>query len=163
PRPTEPRLQRIQRRHFLAARDAPRSPQIEQDGASMPVGKRPGHPGRVLENEVRNAARLVRGGDRRHLAVNERGDVPRRLRARAASHRGLALKASDPVYRREPRGGTDERHERNPGDSGRAPRFGLGPDRHQRRYLRGEAMSDISNKMWGGRFGSSPAAIMEEI
>src|SRR5215470_12150234 len=24
-------------------------------------------------------------------------------------------------------------------------------------------MSDISNKMWGGRFGSSPAAIMEEI
>src|SRR5262249_52339617 len=32
-----------------------------------------------------------------------------------------------------------------------------------RRYL-GEAMSsDIGNKMWGGRFGSSPAAIMEEI
>src|SRR5262249_48328212 len=74
----------------------------------------------------------------------------------------IAPVAADPVYRREPHGGARDRRRGNEPEPARAGGF-LGilwSIIHGRQNLGASAMT---NTMWGGRFGSGPDAVMEEI
>src|ERR1700730_3181263 len=53
--PPEFLLQRVERRHFPPAGDAPRSPQVEENGAPAPFGEMPLPGICITEGEIRNA------------------------------------------------------------------------------------------------------------
>src|SRR5262245_11393690 len=152
----------VERRHLFAAGHAPGGPQVEQHGASAPVGEVALRPLGIAEGNIGQAQRLI--GDR------ESGHFPARKRRQALCHRRrgsacpvcrIALQRSDPVYRRQSGGdaGDTTGH-----DHGKPP-FGVGSrssvrSDHNRQNLGRRAMS---NKMWGGRFRTSPDSIMEDI
>src|SRR5207253_5375815 len=82
-------------------------------------------------------------------------------RASAGGVRRIALERSDPVYRGQYDRGAghcgDHDHGKPPFGVGSRCNFGSG---HNGRNLGRRAMS---NKMWGGRFRTSPDAVMEDI
>ena len=103
-RAAEALLQRVERRHFLAAGHAPGGPQVEQHGAAAPMLQRGLLAGHVKEGEVRELQRAlgnVNGGD---LAVRQRryfpGQFDRRPAGRVAAR--IAPEGGNPVYPRQP-------------------------------------------------------------
>src|SRR5262245_20577901 len=155
-------LERFVRRHLLAAGHAPCGPQVEQHRAPAPVREMPLGPRRVAEGEVGQALRRIGDRERRHLPARKRREAPRQvLRPRAGGVSRIALHPSDPVYRRQPDrdAGDAAGHDHGQPLSGVGSRCFLGFG-HSRRNLGRRAMS---NKMWGGRFSTSPDAVMEDI
>ena len=120
-------LQRIERRHLLAARHAPGGPQVQQHGLALEVGERARLAVGVREGEVGQALRIGRDADRRDLAARERGEPLGELGGGPARRIGrIALHRADPVYRREPDRDARDSAEQHHGEpaSGRAFRFG---------------------------------------
>src|SRR5262249_55230005 len=154
-----------ERRHLLAARHAPRGPQVEQRGPALPAGKRLLGAGRVLEGERRQVQAGVGDAHRRDLAARERRDpLGGGERARAGGVAGIATEGRNPVYRRPAQCR----------DRSRCNHYGFAPpgrracrggsarhDRMDRRFA--NLGSSMSNKMWGGRFSAQPDAVMAEI
>ena len=97
-------LQRVERRHLLAAGHAPGGPEVEQHRAAAPVGERALAARRIVEGEVGQPQRLLADGDRGHLAARQRRDAlrPARPPARRRASAAIALERADPVYRRQP-------------------------------------------------------------
>ncbi len=157
-RSAQPLLQRIERRHFLAAGHAPGGPQIEQQNPSAPVVERQCLAGGVLEGEGGQFERILGNVNGRHLATHEwrdfLGQFDGRTAGGVAAH--IAREGRNPVYPRQPNDDSGDSARQNHGEAffGEA---GLRPG-HERF---GEYA--MSNKMWGGRFTSGPGAIMEEI
>jgi argininosuccinate lyase len=116
----------------------------------------------VPEGKVGQPDRLVGDRERRHLAMRERRQA---LRQRGGAGAGgvscVALDRVDPVYRRQGDGDAGNTagydHDQTLHGVGSRCLFGTG---HTRRNLGRCAMG---NKMWGGRFSTSPDAVMEEI
>ena len=119
-------------------------------------------PAASVNTEIRQAQWSLRDRERRHLAVRERREALRqRGRRGAGGVRRIALDRPDPVYRREPDREAGDAAGQDHGEAfpgvGSRRLFGFG---HIRRNLGRRVMS---NKMWGGRFGASPDAVMEDI
>src|ERR1700761_8068452 len=95
-------LERIERRHFLAAGHAPGGPQVEQHGAAAPVVERLHLAGVILEGEIGHAEPRMRHCERRDFAGGERRD-PRRSgdRLPAGGSVRIASQMRYPVYRHE--------------------------------------------------------------
>ncbi len=107
-------LQRVERRHLLAAGDAPSRPQVDQDGAAAPVGQVPFLVGSVVEDEIGQARRLVGDSESGDLAMRERRDALRQGDGGGAGPVGrIALEGADPVYRACDRADEDEPQERS--------------------------------------------------
>ena len=68
-------FERVERRHLLAARDAPGRPQIEQHGASAPIRQPSLGAGQVVEADVRHPQRGLGDRHRGHLSARERADT----------------------------------------------------------------------------------------
>ena len=157
-RSAQPLLQRIERRHFLAAGHAPGGPQIEQQNPSAPVVERQCLAGGILEGEGGQFERILGNVNGRHLATHEwrdfLGQFDGRTAGGVAAH--IAREGRNPVYPRQPNDDSGDSARQNHGEAffGEA---GLRPG-HERF---GEYV--MSNKMWGGRFRSGPGAIMEDI
>src|SRR5262249_42377586 len=158
-----------------AARDAPRRPQIEEDGSAAPVGERLRLARGVAERQFRELASLLGDLDGRDLAVGERCHAPGKLERRpACGLAGVARHAYNAVYRREGAKPCDRRNQRQrrlagplptlPGRWGRVGRGMFGTIRHDLSRLCANPDGPVmSNKMWGGRFDAEPDAIMAEI
>ena len=159
----EPSLpcKRVERRHFLAAGNAPGRPQIDQHGAAaasrrailrLPVG--------VLEREHRQLAGILGGPDRRHLAMGQRLDPAGEVVGGAAGRVArIARDADNTVYRRQ---------RTEPGQHGGRDQRALAPLQPHAAGSVSIVMFDnhgpvMSNKMWGGRFSAEPDAIMADI
>src|SRR5215510_5472118 len=161
-RPAEFSLERIERRHLLATGHAPGGPQIEQHRTPAPIGEAVLAPPRVPEDEVGQAQRPIGDRERSHFPARQRRQALRQVdRARAGLVGRIALQRPDPVYRRQSGGDAGDTAGHDHGKPllamGSRCVFGSG---HSWRNLGRRAMS---NKMWGGRFRTSPDAVMEEI
>src|SRR5262245_5210964 len=161
-RPAEFSLERVERRHLLAAGHAPGGPQIEQHRAPAPIGEAVLVPPRVPEGEVGQAQRRIGDRERGHFPARQRRQALRQVdRAGAGGIGRIALQGPDPVYRRQSGGdaGDTAGHDHGKPLLAMGSRCVFGPG-HSRRNLGRRAMS---NKMWGGRFRTSPDAVMEDI
>src|SRR5689334_4549325 len=119
-------------------------------------------PVRIPEREIGQAQRPIGDGECSHFAARERRQTLCQLRcASAGDVCRIALQCSDPVYRRQGDGdagnAADHRHGKPPPGVGSRCNLGCG---HEGRDLGRRTMS---NKMWGGRFRTSPDAVMEDI
>jgi argininosuccinate lyase len=161
-RPAQLALERVERRHLLAARYAPGGPQVEQDRAPAPIREVAFGSSGIPEGEVGQADRLVGDCECSHLPMREWCQALRLPgRAGAGSISRVALDRVDPVYRRQGDGdaGNTAGHDHDKTFGGARSRRLFGSS-HTRRNL-GRCV--MANKMWGGRFSTSPDAIMEEI
>src|SRR5262249_10510744 len=119
-------------------------------------------PPRAPEGGVGQAQRSIGDRERSHFSARQRRQALRQLdRARAGGVGRIALQRPDPVYRRQSGGDAGD----TAGHDHGKPLLGMGARRafgsgHSRRNLGRCAMS---NKMWGGRFRTSPDAVMEDI
>ncbi len=127
-------------------------------------------PALVLESQLRQAFRRLGHRQRGHLAADQRRDPLRGFLRRTAfrRHRHIACQAADPVYPRQSHGDAGETARQDNGE----PLLGVGEAGfrrvigHDRRTVMAKKTAkgnNKSNKMWGGRFASGPAAVMEKI
>ena len=98
----ELRLERVERRHLLAARHAPRGPEVQQHRAAAEIAIACAAAIGVVEGKIGQPLRLGRDADRRDLTARQRRKALGQLRGRAADGVRIALHRADPVYRREP-------------------------------------------------------------
>jgi hypothetical protein len=95
-------FERLECRHFLAARHAPGGPQVEQHRSPVPVRQVPLGPGSVPEGDIGKPQRLLGCDEGGHFSAGERRDSPGGLeRPGAGRIRRIAREGTDPVYRRE--------------------------------------------------------------
>src|SRR6266403_2116399 len=119
-------------------------------------------PACIAECKIGQAQRSIGDGECSHFAAGERRHAFCQLRCASACRVcRIALQCSDPVYRRKgdrDAGNTaNHGHGKPPPGVGSCCNLGCG---HEGRNLGRRAMS---NKMWGGRFRTSPDAVMEDI
>ena len=115
-------LERVERRHLLAARDAPGRPQIEQHGASAPIRQSALGAGQVVKPDVRHPQRAFGDRHRGHLSARERADAFGDLeRGPAPGIARIAQEAANPVY---PRQAGERSGDDRPGDQGQPARVG---------------------------------------
>ncbi len=96
-RPAELGLQRVERRHLLAAGHAPGGPEIEQHGAPAPVGEVPLGAVGVAEADIGQAQRPLRDHERGDLAARERRDPLGQSRPPAGRRDRPALPWNRPI------------------------------------------------------------------
>ena len=163
-------LQRVERRHFLAAGHAPGRPEIEQHGAAAPVGQRaPACRRRPGRRGPARCSGLLADVKRRHFAraPTARFAGPGRPPAgRPASAARIALQGRR--SRIPPQARRRRRRRRRARITASAPLGVACAVAWIGSVIGGETSVDaprrvMSNKMWGGRFASGPDAIMEEI
>ncbi len=158
-RTAELRLEPVEGRHLGLAGRAPRRPQVHEP--QTPVEGRQGRVGavRTLEGEGRGRTGRLEDLQGRDGTARLRGDAGDGLgRPRAG---GGSCRRSGPSRIRQapPR----RRRRERPRPRG-APRERASSLRRRRvDGAAGRISADMSNRMWGGRFASGPAEIMEEI
>src|SRR6202034_4932590 len=81
-------------------------------------------------------------------------------RRRTGGRVRIASQMVHPVYPRQDGQDCDRRRDRQQAEAAQSAARSGGFSGHQRQILGGRIMS---NKMWGGRFGSGPDPLMEEI
>ena len=123
---------------------------------------------RVLEGEIGHAERRLRHRKRRDFAMDQRRDPARGIHRRPAGRIGrIASQTPNPVYPRQDGQGCRQRQRRETSARRRILLSGVGRiARSSTQPWQTQAASRdtiMSNKMWGGRFGSGPDPIMEDI
>src|ERR1700733_7073799 len=155
-------LEGIECRHLFAAGHAPRGPKVKKHGAAAPIGQGVVMAGAVLESQIGKAKGRARHCQSRDPSPCQRRNPARHLdRGRTLRGRRIASQPPNLVYPRQhgyDRDGATRHHgQQTPPILMRGVVSGLG----HRTAISADLI--MSNKMWGGRFGSKPHPLMEEI
>ena len=167
-RPAELGLERVERRHLLAARHAPGGPQVEQHGAAAPVGQPVLLPGRHRAGRGRAAAAAARPPPRRRPRRAPAAQCAARCPPPGAQAGSPALRWKAAIPYTAPASAPPTT---SPSDAATIRRrfrtFACGSETwgwagwsfiRSTSLLTGLSRAVMSNKMWGGRFGASPDA-----